>query len=249
MANRSILLFSLGWICIGLLTILLLMAPCKQSVERFTVVETPKKIDHVIQRIERNYLTEKECSALIQLAHEKGFEPSRVVAEGKSSGVLDKEVRQSEQVWLNPEHHTQIQDLYRRVSKLTGMPTSHMEDLQVLRYQSPPGGFYKHHYDDCQDHENCTEFWKDGGRRLYTVIIYLNGSDSGLHGGGETDFPRLGIRVRPERGKLAWWRNLGQDGKVELDSLHAGLPLEGESVKYMANIWIRQQPRADRKPF
>jgi prolyl 4-hydroxylase len=46
--------------------------------------------------------------------------------------------------------------------------------------------------------------------------------------------------VTPEMGKLVVWKNLNDDMSINLNSLHAGLPVtEGE--KWICIIWVRER--------
>jgi hypothetical protein len=57
--------------------------------------------------------------------------------------------------------------------------------------------------------------------------------------GGETEFPKKDTSVTPQTGRLLIWRNLNEDGTLDYDSLHAGLPvLSGE--KNIAIVWVRE---------
>ena len=80
------------------------------------------------------------------------------------------------------------------------------------------------------------EYVKTGGNRTHTALFYLNDDFEG----GETEFPKLDIKVKPELGKLLLWTNMNDDGTLDYDSLHAGLPvIEGE--KWILVIWVREQ--------
>jgi hypothetical protein len=122
-----------------------------------------------------------------------------------------------------------------RVCALAGQPASHAESLQVLHYQV--GDYFKPHFD----------FWEPGsashttamreGQRSHTVLVYLN--EEGLEG-GETDFPRAGVRHRGKKGDAILWRNVDTAGQPDRRTLHAGLPpTRGE--KWVLSVWIRDR--------
>jgi len=75
---------------------------------------------------------------------------------------------------------------------------------------------------------------KRGGQRAKSALVYLNDDFTG----GETEFPKINIRVSPQKGKLVLWDNTFEDGNPDHDSLHAGLPVIS-GTKYIAVIWIR----------
>jgi hypothetical protein len=61
--------------------------------------------------------------------------------------------------------------------------------------------------------------------------------------GGETDFPRLGIRHRGRKGDGLMFRNVDAEGRGDYRTLHAGLPpTQGE--KWLVSLWIRDRPPA-----
>jgi prolyl 4-hydroxylase len=74
------------------------------------------------------------------------------------------------------------------------------------------------------------------GPRILTFFLYLN--DDGLTG-GETDFPRLGLKVQPKAGRAVLWPSVLNDDPNANDprSDHGALPVK-DGVKYGANAWI-----------
>ena len=123
----------------------------------------------------------------------------------------------------------------RCLSALVGMPTSHAEPISVLRYL--PGEEYKSHYDYFTvDEQGMPQVQDTNGQRIVTVFMYLNKTDAG----GETEFPRLAIKVLPEKGKAVAFLNCDAKGQPDLDTLHAGLPvIRGE--KWLATLWFRER--------
>ena len=109
-----------------------------------------------------------------------------------------------------------------------------MESIHVVKYSV--GEEYKDHHDFFHPGE---EYYEDevnrGGQRLKTALVYLNDDFEG----GETNFPNLNIKVDPKKGKLVLWDNIKDDGSLDYDSLHAGLPVKS-GYKYIAVIWIRE---------
>ena len=103
--------------------------------------------------------------------------------------------------------------------------------------QYKPGQLYEAHWDACdpKKDERCNLDVLKGGLRFATFIIYLNDNIEG----GETEFPLINKKIKPEKGKGILFFNLEKDllNRREL-SKHAGLPpTRGE--KWMCNKWIR----------
>jgi prolyl 4-hydroxylase len=243
--SPSFLLLSMLGLLLGMF--LLLVAFSRQPYEGFEDAATEnleQRRARVVHRIQPGFLSAADCDAIRQIATQQGFMTSRVVSNGKAAGALDTSVRVSEQAWIKPENHPVVMKLYRQVEKMTGVPITRFEDMQVVRYQE--GGHYKEHYDCCRDDEQCDDFWRLGGRRVHTVLVYLNGRDE-VQEGGETAFPRLGLEVAPEKGKMIWFQSIRADGTLNTDSLHAGKPVTKGSEKVACQIWIRQRDRPERQ--
>ncbi len=124
----------------------------------------------------------------------------------------------------------------RRMAGLSGTAANHAEPISVLRYL--PGEEYQPHYDHfAVDACGAPMVQDDNGQRTVTVFVYLNTVDAG----GETDFPRLALRVQPQKGKALAFLNCDTTGKPNPDTLHAGLPvMRGE--KWLVTLWFRERP-------
>ena len=122
--------------------------------------------------------------------------------------------------------------LQRRLAALTGMPLAHAEPLAVLRYAK--GEEYRPHRDYLRDP---AELAPDApGQRVRTVFCYL--SDVGA--GGATDFPLLGVRIEPRRGRVVMFDNVDAAGAPDPDTLHAGMPVI-RGRKWLATLWMRER--------
>jgi prolyl 4-hydroxylase len=82
------------------------------------------------------------------------------------------------------------------------------------------------------------EVTRQSGVRLLTVFLYLNNVTLG----GETDFPRLHLKVTPRVGRALLWPSVldhdpnAPDWRTE----HQALPVK-EGIKYGANVWLHQR--------
>ena len=150
-------------------------------------------------------------------------------------------------MWLRDEDcPNALRVMTDKVSAVSGLPPSHMENLQVCRYL--PGQEFKLH----TDHQDSFNDLECRGR-LATCLLYL----SEPRAGGETWFPGLATdetdessepRIAPTTGSAVFfWNTLERPGapgydpegflNVDLQLRHAGLPvLDGE--KFIANRWI-----------
>lgn len=179
-----------------------------------------------------DFLTGEECDELVSLALAKGMTRNTVSAQDspqKPSGG-----RTSHGVFLDAGESPVVDRVLDKASGLLGKPRSHMESLQVLRYE--PGQEYADHFDSCMD--GC-----DGGSdidRYATIVAYLND----VARGGETAFPRQGVQVTPAKGRAVVFFDLTRDGKQVLDaSLHRAVPPRS-GPKWSAAVWVRATPLA-----
>lgn len=129
-----------------------------------------------------------------------------------------------------------LRQLQRRLAALTGLPFAHAEPLAVLRYAR--GEEYRPHRDYLRDLAALGP--AAPGQRVRTVFAYL----SDVAAGGETDFPLLGVRIAPRRGRVVMFDNVKPDGSPDADTLHAGLPV-GQGRKWLATLWMRERAVRD----
>mmetsp|Transcript_44967 Transcript_44967/g.40216 ORF Transcript_44967/g.40216 Transcript_44967/m.40216 type:complete len:139 (+) Transcript_44967:3-419(+) len=74
--------------------------------------------------------------------------------------------------------------------------------------------------------------------RLCSYFVYLTTLPEGA--GGETYFPKIGLKVRPERGKAILWCNVDPENTNKADPMliHRAMPVNGDHEKIGMNIWI-----------
>jgi|TARA_Y100000389_G_scaffold154165_1_gene154632 prolyl 4-hydroxylase len=179
-----------------------------------------------------NMLSDSECDKIIELSRDK-VERSTVIGNSKRNDISS--VRTSENTFLSNSIDPLMKSIDDRIKNIIGINPENYEDLQVVHYK--PGTFYKAHWDACDPNKDprCSEDYKKGGFRFATFLLYLNDDMEG----GETDFPLIGKKIKPEKGKGVLFFNLEDDlSKRRELSKHAGLPpTKGE--KWMCNKWIR----------
>ena len=117
-----------------------------------------------------------------------------------------------------------VQRINRCIAAATGTKTEWAEPLNLLRYK--PGQQYKPHHDG-HGADNTSV-------RVATALIWLNDQFEG----GETDFPKINVRIRGSVGDMLVFKNIRDDGSSDERMIHAGLPVT-EGVKWMASRWIR----------
>lgn len=188
-------------------------------------------------RIVDGFMTPEECDAIMAIA-EPRLEASMVYGVTAENGdAVDKDSRVSRQTWLNDSDSGVVDAFSKKVSELSGLPVSAQEELQVVRYED--GGFYGPHHDACKsDLADCSRMDDELGPRYLTFLVYLN---DGFQG-GETEFPDVGQKVTPAKGRLVIFRNTDDQGRVVESSRHAALPVTGGVPKWVANKWVHRKP-------
>ena len=186
------------------------------------------------------FLSPFECRSLLARAKGSKMERAHVIGPVKSQ-LSDS--RTNDLCWVNHHQDPAFTRIAKRIAGLVGMPLSHAESFQVVRYR--PGTEYKAHLDafDPRTKEGANN-WPRGGQRLITALGYLNDVEAG----GETEFPKLDISISPEMGKLLVFHNC-EPGTIRRHplSLHAGKPvIKGE--KWAFNLWFRARTRLEETP-
>jgi prolyl 4-hydroxylase len=123
-----------------------------------------------------------------------------------------------------------------RMAACAGIPFRNLEPLSVLHYAE--GEEITEHFDfvdpEVPDYDRQIA---SQGQRVVTFLAYLNDD----YGGGETDFPEIGIRHKGRRGDGLYFVNAGADGSADTRTLHAGrAPTNGE--KWLVSQFMRNRP-------
>jgi len=194
--------------------------------------------------VEDNFMTPEECDEVISIIERNKPQRSTVVnrdydpknEEHTRRGVVDPN-RTSDTAQL-PEDEPILARLNVRMHNLLNIPLGRSEQMQGQRYL--PGQEFRDHLDWFSPvNENNDAAYKHAigktGNRTWTLMVYLNDDCEG----GETDFPRLGVKFTPRKGQAVIWRNLDENGKGNPDVLHAGRPVK-KGAKYIITKWFRQ---------
>tara|TARA_B100001029_G_scaffold101050_1_gene83129 strand:- start:879 stop:1496 length:618 start_codon:yes stop_codon:yes gene_type:complete len=178
-----------------------------------------------------DFLSEEECNAFIELG--KGKMKRATVISDSDNELHDS--RTNDYCWIKHDLNDVIHEASKRFSVLVKMPINNAEQFQLVYYG--PGNEYKPHFDafdkttkEGQNH------WFPGGQRMITALAYLNDVEAG----GETDFPEIGVSVKPNKGDVLIFHNC-IEGTTEINPnvLHGGSPvISGE--KWAVNLWFRE---------
>lgn len=182
-----------------------------------------------------NFLNDTECNHLVQMIDRDSVR-SRVSASDKEFSVVS-DYRTSSTCVL-PISDLTVQVIDQKIR--TTLNTTHQDEtIQGQKYETEveneSGQYFKAHCDYFSEGsylKHCTE--QNLGNRSWTFMIYLNDVELG----GETEFPKLGLKFKPQKGTAIIWKNSDEDGKVYPDTLHSGNPvLKGN--KYIITKWFR----------
>ncbi|HEY0661634.1 MAG TPA: 2OG-Fe(II) oxygenase [Lysobacter sp.] len=177
-------------------------------------------------------LSADECRLLIASA-QPTLKPSQAI-DPVTGTPLAMQLRTSSDASFDPL----VEDLALRLVQLRLASAARArliqaEQLTVLRYE--PGQEYRPHRDyrppGSIEHDRA-----HAGNRGRTICVYLNEPEAG----GETEFPLAGLTIAPRVGSAIVFDNLLPDGNPDLDSLHAGRPVQ-RGEKWLATLWLRQR--------
>ena len=175
------------------------------------------------------FLSPEECDHIIRLAGPL-IDRSPVSRAGRNRSSL---LRMSGSAFFTDSRDAVVRRVKRRVAEVSGTELRCQEPLQVTHYD--PAGFYASHRDALGSGGPSVD---SVGDRDGTMIIYLNDDFEG----GHTRFPKIGVRIKPERGKAVFFKNLTEDGEApDPLSTHLATPVSS-GEKWLLNQWIRQHP-------
>lgn len=174
-----------------------------------------------------DFLDYNLCELLISLV-EPYMLPSTIV--GDNGNRVISQNRSSSTIYLRK---ADLPTITKKICKLLNKDLNHLELPQVARYKIQQE--YKPHYDAFKI-EDKLRYTQNGGQRLATILIYLND----VNDGGETDFPKLNIKIKPRKGTALVFFPATIDGKLDENALHSALPAKKDNEKYIVQIWIRE---------
>ena len=179
--------------------------------------------DRLDVRLYPKLFTADECRHLATVGAPL-LEPARVI-DPKTGRHIAHPVRTSDGCVIGPaQEDLVVQALNHRIAAASGTASEQGEPLAILRYA--PGQHYRPHHDCVADTAN---------QRTWTMLVYLNDG----YAGGATDFPRVGVTVRGQRGDGLLFRNTDAAIRPDPLALHEGQPITG-GQKWLATRWIRQ---------
>lgn len=221
----------------------------EQTETKFDSNNDPAKLAkigaHVTKRLNANPLVQLVENPEVQLYVYQGF-----LSLGDCKGLIDKIdaeavpstlYKGTEQAGFRTSYSCHlnrwdpfVSRVEARMSDVLGIDNGYAETMQGQRYQV--GQEFKAHHDFFHTSQ---EYWnmeaQQGGQRSWTAMIFLNEPQEG----GTTEFPHIGIGVRPQAGMMLIWNNMKPDGTLNYKTLHTGTPVIA-GVKHIITKWYRQ---------
>jgi len=154
-------------------------------------------------------LNDSECEELIRIGISNELNFSSVVSK---KGVEINYRRTSNEMTITNAHSTIIGKIIRYASLISGKPISHIESVQLIRYET--GQSFEPHFDFFEFSSLINQFTGD---RIGTLIIYLNDN----YNGGETIFNDLNLSIKGKAGRAIYFDNYIGNEKNSL-SRHSG---------------------------
>jgi prolyl 4-hydroxylase len=192
----------------------------------------PGAVQHGVGKAELytvdDFLTPGECGEIVDLILAQ-LRPSTITVP--PGGGYDTAFRTSRTCDLS-DADPAVGRLDAKIYAAIGFDKSLAEPTQGQHYEI--GQVFKTHTDFFKPYE--LEKYTMGalGQRTWTFMIYLNDP----RGGGETEFPTLGMKVTPKRGRAVVWNNLRGDGEGNDATRHQSLPVTG-GTKTIITKWFR----------
>lgn len=196
-----------------------------------------------------NFLSTEECDNLIELGKLNSVPSEIYSTEGSGSKEVNIKIRDSKTTYFVDLENKDIVSanlidlIYTRVSETIGIDKSHFEEFQITSYADSTRHF-NGHYDfliEIADNKSYTEavqqMCSKGGNRIGTVLLYLND----VNEGGETYFPWDQVIVKPEQGKMLYFKYDYDDPVTNLKTYHQALP-PISNPKWIITILIAEAP-------
>jgi prolyl 4-hydroxylase len=179
------------------------------------------------------FLTDFESDQIWEGGKVAGFDRSTDQGAVNDFGEMEQVVsktRTSNNAWCTDqcERMPGVMSSTDKIEKVTGVPRANYESYQILQYHK--NQFYRMHHDSSNGKDDTP-----AGHRILTFFLYL----SDVEEGGATRFTKLGLDIRPKKGRALVWPSVMSDDPSMWDKRmfhEARDVIRGE--KRAANHWI-----------
>jgi prolyl 4-hydroxylase len=195
-------------------------------------LQLPKAVRHGEGKAElyiaEDFLDAAECAGIVELIRAQ-LRPSTISAP--PGGSYDNTFRTSRTCDLS-DALPEVARLDAKICAALGFDKSLAEPTQGQHYEV--GQVFKTHTDFFKPYELDRYVMGSLGQRTWTFMIYLNDPQEG----GETEFPEIGLKVTPKRGRAVAWNNLHANGQGNDNTRHQSLPVTA-GTKTIITKWFR----------
>ncbi len=189
-------------------------------------------------RVCEGFATAAECAWLVELAR-GGLRRALIYRKDAAGHTASDSRTNTESDYTLGRADIVLALLRARLATAAGVEARFFEVAKLLHYE--PGQQFAPH---CDFQEPATPALRQEiqrhGQRIATALVYLNDD----YEGGETEFPRIGLRYRGALGDALLFDNVRPSGELDYDTLHAGLP-PTRGVKWLYSQWMRDRPVAE----
>ena len=175
-----------------------------------------------------DFLSREECDEIVALILAQ-LRPSTISTP--PGGEYDTAFRTSRTCDLS-DTIPAVARLDTKIAEAIGFARTMAEPTQGQHYEI--GQVFKTHTDFFKPYELEKYTMGELGQRTWTFMIYLNDPE----GGGETEFPDLGMKVSPKLGRAVLWNNLHASGQGNDATRHQSLPVTA-GTKTIITKWFR----------
>jgi len=181
-----------------------------------------------------DFLTAAVCAYLIERALPK-LVPAQV-NDARGGGLKRDPMRTNTTAVFSLFDGDFLLQLVRaRIAAVAGVPFDALEPAEILHYSV--GETYKPHVDFFHASlPNFAEEMRQKGQRIKTCLVYLNDDFEG----GETEFPRIGLKFRGRIGEAFVFENVQPNGVGDMNTVHTGLP-PARGEKWLLSQWMRSK--------
>ena len=181
-------------------------------------------------------LTEEEADYFVKKYTEVGMNPDAgLESREQTNGQITEEVEQRSISWDTDNEDREF--FKKRLAETVGFPIEHIEAGDIYRYQ--PGQYFGLHHDFPYTPEEIS-YYSKGGDRKATAIFWLTGDFKG----GECEFPKLGVTVKPFKCGMMYFEYDYEDEEMNQSTIHEAMPItEGE--KWIAAFFIANGPKVE----
>jgi len=192
----------------------------------------------------KDFLREQDIRFFMQVCNDAGGLKGSLnsYTENESGQKIFSTYRTSTFTFLRKFGSQKVMRTEVKAAELVGLDSQNVEPIQIVHYKD--GQHFGVHHDCGGLTDDGTLITSDIGQevRIVTFFVYLNTLEEGQ--GGCTVFPKLDLRIRPEKGTALLFCNITSEGKLDERVIHEAQPVKQGHTKYGMNIWISNVSQA-----